>query len=288
MWATRELKTVNPCFHLEEICAVLLNSCWINALSWIAKGSNAYACCCLHFPRALVPHNKMSYNIKYIVLIYSPFSCYKCHVFLMFDGENNLPTDCRCYVNMSGIITYEYANFGQWNTWIASCQDNAFSLFRGREMEILDNRICNKRPKIDTRVIWRSGGLHPQLRSENWGTRVWACTITVAINLSCRIWKFVYFFRIVHYVTSANEYTAWNISVVIWDVVNRKEVVRLEMSGDVNGVRLRRDRIVVVLETTVHVFRWFSMVPINYPLIYVWFDSGDVILQKFIRISYKI
>lgn len=42
--------------------------------------------------------------------------------------------------------------------------------------------------------------------------------------------------------------------VVIWDVVNRKEVVRLEMSGDVNGVRLRRDRIVVVLETTVHVF----------------------------------
>lgn len=42
--------------------------------------------------------------------------------------------------------------------------------------------------------------------------------------------------------------------VVIWDVVNSKEVVRLEMSDDVKAVRLRRDRIVVVLETTLHVF----------------------------------
>ncbi|VDP13396.1 unnamed protein product [Onchocerca flexuosa] len=43
--------------------------------------------------------------------------------------------------------------------------------------------------------------------------------------------------------------------VVIWDIINHKEVVQLEMNSDVRAVRLRRDRIVVVLDTSVHIFR---------------------------------
>uniref|UniRef100_A0A1I8EC49 WD repeat domain phosphoinositide-interacting protein 3 n=1 Tax=Wuchereria bancrofti TaxID=6293 RepID=A0A1I8EC49_WUCBA len=42
--------------------------------------------------------------------------------------------------------------------------------------------------------------------------------------------------------------------VVIWDIINHKEVVQLEMNSDVRAVRLRRDRIVVVLDTSVHIF----------------------------------
>ncbi|VBB31713.1 unnamed protein product [Acanthocheilonema viteae] len=42
--------------------------------------------------------------------------------------------------------------------------------------------------------------------------------------------------------------------VVIWDIINHREVVQLEMNSDVRAVRLRRDRIVVVLDTSVHIF----------------------------------
>ncbi|EJD75131.1 hypothetical protein LOAG_17666 [Loa loa] len=42
--------------------------------------------------------------------------------------------------------------------------------------------------------------------------------------------------------------------VVIWDIINHREVVHLEMNSDVRAVRLRRDRIVVVLDTSVHIF----------------------------------
>lgn len=43
-------------------------------------------------------------------------------------------------------------------------------------------------------------------------------------------------------------------AVVVWDIANRSEVTRIEMNADVNGVRLRRDRIVIILETKIHVF----------------------------------
>lgn len=43
--------------------------------------------------------------------------------------------------------------------------------------------------------------------------------------------------------------------MVIWDIIHHREVVQLEMNSDVRAVRLRRDRIVVVLDTSVHIFR---------------------------------
>lgn len=44
-------------------------------------------------------------------------------------------------------------------------------------------------------------------------------------------------------------------AVIIWDIIDHKEVVQLEMNSDVRAVRLRRDRIVVVLDTSLHIFR---------------------------------
>ncbi|VDN04663.1 unnamed protein product [Thelazia callipaeda] len=42
--------------------------------------------------------------------------------------------------------------------------------------------------------------------------------------------------------------------VIIWDILQHRKVLELEMSDDVLAVRLRRDRIVVVLDTFIHIF----------------------------------
>ncbi|TKR77017.1 hypothetical protein L596_018068 [Steinernema carpocapsae] len=42
--------------------------------------------------------------------------------------------------------------------------------------------------------------------------------------------------------------------VVIWECMKEKVVIELDMPSDVRAVRLRRDRIIVVLDTSVHVF----------------------------------
>ncbi|VDD92210.1 unnamed protein product [Enterobius vermicularis] len=46
--------------------------------------------------------------------------------------------------------------------------------------------------------------------------------------------------------------------VVVWDVVNHKEVMRLEMKEDVKAARLRRDFIVAVLHNSVEVYSFTS------------------------------
>ncbi|MFH4980637.1 hypothetical protein AB6A40_007346 [Gnathostoma spinigerum] len=56
------------------------------------------------------------------------------------------------------------------------------------------------------------------------------------------------------FIGSRNSNSFPSNNVIIWDTLNRKEIVRLEMNSDVKGVRLRRDRIVVVLETSIHIF----------------------------------
>lgn len=53
---------------------------------------------------------------------------------------------------------------------------------------------------------------------------------------------------------------------MIWDIINHREVVQLEMGGDVRAVRLRRDRIVVVLDTSVHIFRYVFFFVLNFLL----------------------
>ncbi|VDN56386.1 unnamed protein product [Dracunculus medinensis] len=41
---------------------------------------------------------------------------------------------------------------------------------------------------------------------------------------------------------------------VIWDIVDHKEITRIEMPNDVKGIRLRRDRIIIVLFSSIHIY----------------------------------